>query len=147
MDPRVERLKTPQECEAFIGNARARGEDLLVKEAHRRAVMLRTDAYGPKSPLERECIEAIYAYEEVMSVRNGRRIAVSKIWQNVRKLGPLTAVDKAVSRPENESTHAALVELGLEQYAFEEVVVRHPEEFSFEAVEQSRSRVARRKPS
>ena len=59
MDPRVERLKTPQECEAFIGNARARGEDLLVKEAHRRAVALRTDAYGPKSPLERECVEAI----------------------------------------------------------------------------------------
>jgi hypothetical protein len=147
MDPRVERLKTPQECEAFIGNARARGEDLLVKEAYRRAVRLRADAYGPKSPLERECVEAIYAYEEVMSARNSRRIAATTIWQNVRKLGPFTAIDKAVSRPENESTYPALVEIGLEQFAFEAVVVGHPEEFSFEAVEQSKSRVARRQSS
>ena len=147
MDPRVERLKTPQECEAFICNARARGEDLLVKEAHRRAVARRTDAYGPKSPLERECVEAIYAYEEVMSTRNGRRIPATRIWQNVRKLGPFTAIDKAVSRPENESTYAALVELGLEQLAFEAVVVGHPQEFSFDAVEQSKARAARRKPS
>jgi len=144
MDPRVERLKTPQECEAFIQNARARGHEDLAKEARRRAVQLRTDAYGPKNPLERQCIEAIYAYEEALCARNGRRVSASKTWQDVRKLGPFTAVDKAVSRPDDESVHALLVELGLEQYAFENVVVAHPDEFGFEAVQQSRSRVTKR---
>jgi len=144
MDPRVERLKTPLECEAFIQNARARGFEDLAKDARRRAVQLRADARGPKSPLERQCIEAICAYEEALSARNGRRVSASKTWQDVKKLGPFTAVDKAVSRADDESIHALLVELGLAQYAFENIVVAHPDEFGFEAVQQSRARVARR---
>jgi hypothetical protein len=144
MDPRIERLKTPEDCAAFITNARARGADDLVKEAYRRAVGLRADAYGPKSPLERRCVEAIYAYEEVLSARNGRRIAATKTWEIARKQGPFTAVDKAVGRKEDETVYPKLVELGLEQFSFEAIVADHPDEFSFEAVQQSRARVARR---
>ena len=144
MDPRVERLKTPEECAAFIVNARARGHEDLAREARRRAVQLRTDAYGPKSDLERRCVEAIYAYEEALSARAGRRVAATKTWQDARKLGPFTAVDRAVSRAEDEALHALLVDLGLEAYAFEAIVLAHPSEFSFEAVERSRARVSRR---
>src|SRR5262245_1505831 len=144
MDPRIEKLKTPKDCAAFIVNARERNRLDLVKEAYQRTVVLRTDAYGPKSPLERQCVEAIYAYEEVLSARAGRRITASKTWQNAKKLGIFTAVDKAVGRKEDESVYAALVEMGLERFTFEAIVAQHPNEFSFEAVEQSRARVARR---
>jgi hypothetical protein len=144
MDPRVEKLRTPQDCAAFIANARERGRDDLVKEAYQRAVALRADAYGPKSPLERQCIEAIYAYEEVLSARAGRRIAATKTWQVVRLSGPFTAIDKAVGRKEDESVYPALVAMGLEKFAFESIVIAHPDEFGFEAVQQSRARVARR---
>lgn len=144
MDPRVERLKTPEECAAFIVNARARGHEDLAREARRRAVTLRTDAYGPKSDLERRCVEAIYAHEETLSARDGRRVSATKTWQDLRKLGPVSAIDRAVSREDNDQLQALLVELGLEAYAFEALVLEHPQEFSFQAVERSRARVARR---
>lgn len=144
MDPRIEKLKTAEECEALIENARARGRGDLVKEARQRIVALRTDAHGPRTPVERQCVEAIYAYEEVLSAQKGKRVSASKIWQDFWKLGPFTAVDKAVSRPDDGSIYATLAELGLEKFAFEAIVMQYPAEFSFEAVEQSKARVARR---
>ena len=144
MDPRVERLKTPEECRTFIENARARGLDDLVKQAHQRIVALRTEAYGPKNEIERKCVAAIHAYEEVLSARSGRRVTASKTWQVAKQQGIFTAVDKAAGRAEDPEIYPALVALGLEGFAFENVVVRHPDEFGFEAVQQSRARVARR---
>jgi hypothetical protein len=143
VDPRVLKLASPKECEAFIENARARGREDLVKEARQRAVLLRTEAYGPKSALERRCVEAIYAYEEVLSARRGKRVSAVAHWQNVRKLGPFSAVDKAAVRAD-EALYAELQALGLEGFTFEAVVADHADEFSFEAVQQSRSRIARR---
>jgi hypothetical protein len=144
VDPRVLKLATPADCAAFIENARARGRDDLAKEARQRAVGLRADAYGPKSPLERQCVEAIYAYEEVLSERKGKRVAATKTWEVARKQGPFTAIDKAVGRVEDESVYLKLVELGLERFSFESIVAAHPDEFSFEAVQQSRARMAKR---
>ena len=147
MDPRIEKLKTPQDCAAFITNARERGRGDLVKEAYRRAVALRADAYGPQSPLERQCVEAIYAYEEALSARAGRRIAATKTWQIVRQSGPIAAIDRAVGRQEDESVYPALLAMGLEKFAFESIIAQHPDEFGFEAVQQSRARMARRQPA
>jgi hypothetical protein len=144
MDPRVERLKTPEECRAFIENARARGLDDLVRQAHQRIVALRTEAYGPKSEIERQCAAAIYAYEEALSARNGKRVTASKTWQVAKQQGIFTAIDKAAGRAEDPEIYPALVALGLEAFAFENVVVQHPDEFGFEAVQQSRARVAKR---
>ena len=144
MDPKVERLKTPEECRAFIENARLRGFDELAKQAYRRIIALRTQGYGPKNDIERQCVEAIYAYEEVISARSSRRITASKTWQAAKQHGIFVAVGKAAGRPEDPEIYPMLVSLGLEQFAFENVVVRHPDEFGFEALQQSRARVAKR---
>jgi len=144
MDPKVERLKTPEECRAFIANARLRGYDDLAREAYRRIIALRTEAYGPRTPIERQCVEAIYAYEEAISARSSRRIAATRIWQVAKQQGIFTAVDKAAGRAEDPEIYPMLVSLGLEQYAFENIVVQYPDEFGFEAVQQSRARVAKR---
>ena len=58
-----------------------------------------------------------------------------------RRLGVLQAVDKLVSRPDGASGYAVLIEMGLAEFALEAVVARHPEEFSFEAVQNSRRRM------
>jgi len=142
MDARVEKLSTPAECETFMKNARERGREDLAQEARRRAIELRARAYGANSTVEEQCLEAVYAYEEVMSAKNGRRTHASRTWQMIKRLGVLKAVDRVVSRPDVTMGYTALVEMGLEKFAFEAVVVGHPEEFSFEAVEQSRKRVA-----
>jgi hypothetical protein len=144
MDPKVERLKTPEECRSFIGNARLRGADDLAKQAYQRIVALRTQSYDPKNDIERQCVEAIYAYEEAISARSSRRIAATKTWQLAKQQGIFVAVDKAAGRPEDPEIYPMLVSLGLEQFAFENVVVQHPDEFGFEAVQQSRARVAKR---
>ena len=79
------------------------------------------------------------AYEETLQAKGA---SAAGAWQMVRRLGVLQAVDKLVSRPDGESGYAALIEMGLEEFALEAVVVRHPEEFSFEAVQHSRRRLA-----
>jgi hypothetical protein len=45
MDPRVVRLKTPQECATFAKNASDRGFPLLAEQARQKAIQLRAEAY------------------------------------------------------------------------------------------------------
>jgi hypothetical protein len=141
MDPRVERLKTAQECQAFAANARARGREDLALEARRRAIELRAESHHANSPVEAQCFAAMCAHAEMLEAKGA---STAGAWQMVRRLGVLQAVDRIVSRADGESVYAALVEMGLEAFALEAVVVRHPEEFSFEAVQHSRRRMARR---
>ena len=141
MDEKVARLKTPEECDRFTKNALDRGRRDLADEARKRAVGFRAEAYGAKSPTELECLEAIYAYEEVLTAKNGRRMRASRTWQMIKKHGILGAVERAVNRESEATGYTALLEMGLQDYAFEAVVVRHPELFTAETVQRSQSRV------
>lgn len=141
MDERVAKLKTPAECERFAKNALERNRRDLADEARKKAVELRAMAYGAKTAAERECLEAIYAYEEVLTAKNGRRTRASRTWQMIERHGILGAVERAVNRESETAGYTALLEMGLQDYAFEAVVVRHPELFSPETVQRSRARV------
>jgi len=141
MDERVVRLKTPEDCEQFAINARERDRPDLAEEARKKAVELRAEAYGAKTQVERECLEAVYAYEEVLTAKMHRRVHVSATWQTINRRGVLHAVERAVIRGTEISYHAALLEMGLQDYAFEAVVVRHPEFFLPATVQRSRKRV------
>ena len=77
MDERVARLKTPDECEQFALNVQARLPD-LARAARRRAVELRAAAHGATSAAEREALEAVYAYERVLSQKRGKKIRASR---------------------------------------------------------------------
>jgi hypothetical protein len=140
MDPRVEKLKSAAECEAFIANARERGREDLALEAHRHSVELRVRAHGAKSTAEEDCVRALHAYEEAMEFAGK---PAKGTWTLVRRHGLFSAVDRIVSRPDDDERHAALATLGLEALSLEAAVTGHPEEFSFEAVERSRERLAR----
>ena len=141
MDEKVTRLKTPEECERFAKNALERNRRDLADEARKRSVELRAEAYGAKTRAERECLEAIYACEEVLTAKNGRRTRASRTWPMIKKHGILGAVERAVNREAETAGYTALLEMGLQDYAFEAVVVRYPELFSPETVQHSRARV------
>jgi hypothetical protein len=141
MDEKVTRLKTPEECERFAKNALERNRRDLADEARKRSVELRAEAYGAKTRAERECLEAIYAYEEVLTAKNGRKTRASRTWPMIKKHGILGAVERAVNREAETAGYTALLEMGLQDYAFEAVVVRYPELFSPETVQRSRTRV------
>ena len=142
MDDRVKKLKTPADCEKFAKNAKALGHGDLVLQANRRAIGLRAEAYGAATDAERECLEAIYAYEEILSEKNGRRTRASRTWQAIKVRGILAAVERIVDRPDGTAGFTALQEVGLENFAFEAVVLKHKDLFSQSAVKRSRERMA-----
>jgi hypothetical protein len=143
MDYRVERLRTPAECEGFIKNAIAGKRPDLAHQAQRRAVDLHAATHQASSPVEAEAFAALYAYEAALTRKNGKKTRAIKTWQVVRSHGIIEAIQRAVSGP---SGAGALVlqlrALGLEDLAFEALVVRHPEAFSEAAVQISKARLA-----
>jgi hypothetical protein len=140
MDERVARLTTPEECEQFAINVQSRLPD-LARAARRRAVEFRAASHGAVSEAEREALEAVYAYERVLSMNRGKKVRASRTWQMIDRHGIIGAVERAVSRPAETTGYRALVEMGMQDFAFEAVVVRHPELFSQEAVNRSAERL------
>jgi hypothetical protein len=143
MDERVAKLKTPEECRSFMGNALNLGRDDLAREALLHAVALRIKAHPAKSAVEAECIEAVCAYEEAQAAKPGRRASAQPTWTTIKKVGALQAIDKVVSQPDDTARLEALRAVGLEHLTYEHVIARHTGEFSFEAVELSRKRIAK----
>lgn len=140
MDDRIARLTTPEECEQVALNVESRLPD-LAREARRRAVELRAAAHGAKSDAEREALEAVYAYEKVLSSIKGKNVRASRTWQMIKRHGIIIAVERAVNRQKETAGYKALVDMGMQDFAFEAVVCRHPSVFSPETLRHSQERV------
>jgi hypothetical protein len=117
----------------------------LAQEAYRRAVDLRTDdhakVHGITNAIEREAIRAICAYEEALFKKHGRRQPGSRTWQMVKIHGIIGTVERAVNRKTVTAGYQALAEMGMADFMFEAVVLRHPEHFSADAVRRSDERL------
>jgi len=141
MDDRVKKLKTPEDCDNFIKNVEAK-DPALANEALRRKIELLASINGAKSSAneaEIEALKAIYAYEETLFLKHGRKTSASRTWQMVKTRGIIGAVESAVKR--ETIGFKALVNMGMADFLFEAVVIRHPELFSKEAVEISKQRL------
>lgn len=137
----ISKLKTPEECAIFEKNVLERGHPDLAIAARKRAILLRAQAHGATTDVERECLEAVYAYERVLSQRSGRNTRAGRTWPMIKRHGILPAVERAVNRPAETSGYRALVEMGLRDYAFEAVILRHPGAFSAETVQRAQARL------
>ena len=103
---------------------------------------MKVPSEGPEKPrLEKEALEAIYAYEEVLSKRNGKKTRANRTWQMIDRHGIIGAVERAVNRPTETEGYKALVDMGLQDFAFETVIVRYPGLFSDEAIQISKQRI------
>jgi hypothetical protein len=60
----------------------------------------------------------------------------------INRHGIIEAVERAVKRDTVTLGYTLLAEMGLEKFAFESVILRHPDVFSQEAVDVSRKRLA-----
>jgi hypothetical protein len=76
--------------------------------------------------VERECLEAIYALQDVRGQRANRT------WEAIKCHGIIGTVERVVTRPQVSEGFKMPEEAGLKDYAFENVVLRHPESFSAE---------------
>lgn len=54
--------------------------------------------------------------------------------------GIIEAVERLVKRQEDTAGYTALVSMSLSEYSFEAVVLRHPDQFSDEAIKQCHAR-------
>lgn len=142
MDDRVRKLKTPEDCARFAANALRLNRADLADQARERAIELRAVAFGASTDAERECLEAVYAYELVLTNKNGKATKASRTWQMIKRHGILSAVERAVNRREETIGYKALLEMGLQRFAFESVVIRYPKLFSPETVQRSTERTA-----
>ncbi|TXH75427.1 MAG: hypothetical protein E6Q88_03580 [Lysobacteraceae bacterium] len=144
MDDRIAKLRTPQDCAALAKNALARNRPDLALAAKRRAVQIRAESYGAATDVERECIEAVFAYEEVLSAKAGRRQSASRTWPMIDRYGIIEAVERVVNRKDDAVGYTALVDMGLAEHAFEAVILRHPSAFSAKAIQRSKERLGAR---
>jgi hypothetical protein len=142
IDERVKNITTPKECEIFAKNATDRGRPDLAKQANERAIQLKAEAYGAETEAEKEAIAAVYAYEEVLTYKNKKKTRASRTWPMIKRHGIIEAVERAVNRGKETQGYNYLVEMGLQEYAFEAVVVRHSELFSSECVDISTQRIS-----
>lgn len=84
MDERILRLKTPADCNAFSRNAQKKGFPELAVKALQRKVQLLAEARQPTTEVERDALQAIYAYEEILPARHGRNQLSSALLRAVR---------------------------------------------------------------
>ena len=125
----VMRIKDPELCYVFAKNAIRNGHPELALQVHRRAVDLRTEQHGTTGELEFAAVRAIYAYEEALSVRKGKRTRATGTWQMVRRNGVLEALAKRLTSGGGQDVEQVLKELGMEDYSFEAVRDAFPDAF------------------
>jgi len=140
MDERIGRLKTPKECEQFAKNVETKLPD-LAREARRRAIELRAAEHKAGSEAEREALQVVYAYEDVLSAKNRKKTRAARTWQMIDRHGIIPAVERAVNRADDPTGFTALMKMGLEDLGFESVVLRHANLFRPETVERARGRL------
>jgi hypothetical protein len=145
MDERIARLTTPADCEAFARNVEDRLPQLAF-EARRRGIELRAATHNPRSRVELEALEAVYAYERVLSARKGKNVRAARTWQMIDRYGIIEAVERLVRRDDDPSGYAALASMGMLDLSWEAVVVGHPDVFNADTLARSRARLERWAP-
>jgi hypothetical protein len=136
----IPKLKTPDECLQLIKNVAERNPD-LAREARRRAVELKVNAHGSKTEVERELLYALYAYEEVLSQKNKRKTCARRTWNMIKDHGIIGAAEKAVDRKIEPAGYKILVDMGMQEWTFEAVIIRYPDYFKPEVVSRAKARL------
>src|SRR5688500_2429175 len=131
MDTEIPSFETPDSYEQFASNVEERSPE-RARAARKRAIELRAELYGAQTQVEREAVEAIFAYERMLWMKHGKKVKANYTWRSVKDHGVLGAVERAVKK--ETPGYRLLVENGLEDKAFEAVILRHRDAFSAEAV-------------
>ena len=116
-------------------------------DTQRQTVEFRAKAHKSQTPAQLEAYQAVYAYEMAMSQLKGRKTRASRTWPMIERHGVLAAVERIVTRKDETQGYKTLVAMGMEDMAFEAVVLRHSGAFSSEAVAASKARLERLRDS
>lgn len=136
MDERVKNLKTPEACIRF-----AKFYPDLALDARIRRIELQAFSHDSQSTVETELLKALYAYEEVLSEKKGRRTHAARTWQMIKRHGIIGAAERAVNRKVEPTGYKILADIGMHDLTFEAVILKFPNAFSNEAVLRAKARL------
>ena len=125
----VKRINDPKLCYVFAKNAISRGHPELAMQSYRRAVDLRAQQHETHSEAEEAAVRSIYAYEEALSYRKGKRTRATGTWQLVSRKGVFTALAQRIESRTTPDVMPTLKELGMEDYSFAATMEAHPQAF------------------
>lgn len=139
----VEMAKTPAQCDSLIANALNAGNNELALLARKRKIVLQAAQHGATKHVEVEAWNGIYAIEE------HRRSQGKAHWRanytrraiDNRNGDIVSTVDDTVSRAAPTDGFQEMIDAGLEEFLWERLVLRFPEQFSVRAIEQARLRL------
>jgi len=133
----VGHLKTPEDCEQVALNVEAK-QPLFAIAARRKAIEIKASTHAATTEAEVQSLQAVYAYERVLTLERGRKTRATRQWQMITKLGLIVAMESIVKNPTGTAGYQALVKMGMQDMSFEATIMRHPDVFSAEAVARSK---------
>ncbi|APA84069.2 hypothetical protein BJG93_00615 [Paraburkholderia sprentiae WSM5005] len=136
---RISYLQSRDDCAQFVRNVGAKHPH-LVRAARQCSVELQVTALNLESAVRRDVWSVVYAQEEALFVKHGMRRRAGNTRKAIENRGELGAVIFMVQRPGGDGFEL-LHSLGLADYTFEAVALRHPEHFSPEIVEAARRKL------
>jgi hypothetical protein len=139
----VDMANTPAGCDNLIANAEKVGNNELALLARKKKIVLQAAQHGAKSPVEVEAWNGIYAIEEhrrSLGKQHWRANYTRRAIDN-RNGDIVSTVDDTVCRAAPTDGFQEMIDAGLEEFLWERLVLRFPEQFSARAIEQARARL------
>ncbi|MBK9134153.1 MAG: hypothetical protein IPM15_07345 [Betaproteobacteria bacterium] len=139
----VDMAKTPADCDNLIANAQRAGNDELVLLARKRKISLQAAQHGARSQVEVEAWNGIYAIEEYRRSQGKQHWRANYTRRAIdnRNGDIIATVDETVCRAEPTDGFQEMIDAGLEEFLWERLVLRFPDQFSPRAAEQARARL------
>ena len=135
----------PAALRTLMQNAKRLGRDDVWQEAFRRLCSL--EGAGQTEPLHRDFHETLAAYEQLLSEKNGRATRASRTRMKLKAKGIVACLEDWAKSKEPSEGFELLVANGLAEMTGEQIVLKYPDQFSPEAVEAAKARLATLSPA
>jgi hypothetical protein len=86
-------------------------------------------------------LKAVYAYEKILHIKNRKRTRATYTWRSIKDHGIIGGIDRIVSKSAETIGFNHLSEIRLTDYSFEAIVLKYPDSFTSNAVEQAKNRM------
>jgi hypothetical protein len=142
-EERVNKAKTPADCDNLIANALLAGNSQLALLARKRKIVLQAALHGATRQVEVEAWNGVYAIEEYRRSKGKRYWRANRTRSAIDNRGGdiVATVDDTVSRTKPTDGFQELIDAGLAEFLWERLVLRFPEQFSASAIKQARARL------
>lgn len=142
-DERIALLKTPEECDNLAINAAERGSAELALKARKRKIKLMAERDGARNEVEEAAWQGIHSIEEYRRSQGARTWRCNYTRRAIDRRGGdiITVVNDVVAKPGPSDGFHELIDAGLGEFLFEEVVLRYPEHLSAAAQARARERL------